>query len=122
MDCPPLDPIPIVVHVGAFRLQHEATATRALWIVDETESRPAEWWSAGQVTFENRSQERRRIRYRRRVRVPLPEDVQLQGWTQECYKGGTLALTCVVVLDPGETRMVQLEATSTHNTRAIRTQ
>ena len=122
MDCPPLDPIPIVVHVGAFRLQHEATATRALWIVDETESRPAEWWSAGRVTFENRSQEHRRIRYRRRVRVPLPEDVQLQGWTDECYKGGTLALTCVVVLDPGETRMVQLEATSIHNTRAIRTQ
>ena len=120
MHCPPpLDPIPIVFHVGDFRLQHERTETRALWVVDETSATPLHWWSKGQVTFQNLSNERRRIRYRRRVRVLLPESINVSGWTEHCCKGGTLALTCTVVLDPGTSQTVFLEAESIHSTRFI---
>lgn len=120
MWCPPsLEPIPIVIHVGDMRLQHERTKTRALWIVDETDSNPLHWWSAGEITFENVSEERRRIRYRRRVRTPYPESVDVFGWTHDCWKGGILALTCEVVLEPGESVTVQLEAISVHSQRFI---
>ena len=120
MYCPPnLEPIPIVIHVGDFRLQHEATDTRKLWIIDETELTDQRWWSEGQVTFLNTSEQRRRIRYRRRVRVPMFESLDIEGWTHHCWKGGMLALTCEQVLEPGEEVTVQLEATSVHFTRML---
>lgn len=120
MWCPPsLEPIPIVVHIGDSRIQHESTETRKLWIYDTTEDGALHWWSGGFVEFENASQERRRIRYRRRVAVPYPETVEVEGWTHHCWKGGILAMTCEVVLEPGEVRRVDLDAISTHSTRFI---
>jgi len=120
MFCPPsLEPIPIVIHMDPYRLQHENTATRSLWIWDETNDAESFWWSAGTVVFQNDSEERRRIRYRRRVSVPMPETVEAEGWTDHCWKGGTLALTCTVYLDPGESVEVALSCTSTHSRRVI---
>ena len=117
MDCPPeLEPFDKVVQTegGSTRRLVEKNNTRLVIVTDENVRSDSFWGSVGLVNMKNRTDVRRRIRYRREVFVPEPLDAGFLGWTDHCWEAGKLTLTCEIILEPGEAAAIDLYALVMH--------